>query len=313
MKLLCTMALAVLAATALADSKPVNWEVKDTQGRAVKVPAEKPSVLVFVRPGQPQSDKAIQEVGATAASAQLVAIVSGDDAAQGAAKLAGKFSGALVADPQYAGSGKFTVRVWPTTVVVSKAGVEVAHIAGLPASFAKDLDAYVDFAQGKIDKATLEKRLAGNDLVGDSTDQKAARHLEVAQRLAAHGSKELAKVELAKAIELKATEGHLQGTVARVQLLLGETKEAQATIATPRAGMGPGELHLLQGWVAVQQQRWEEAEKLLADAVKLNPQPSEGYYLLGLVQTQKKDTAKAAESFRKAFEHTPVGRAMAGN
>ena len=145
------------AGVAWGQTKPDAWSSKDTQGRAVTVPAATTSVLVFVRPDQPQSKKAIEQVSGAlkdAKDVQVIAIISGDEAAPD--KLGDKWSWPIVADPQYAASGKYAVRVWPTTVVVAKDGSLAAHIGGFPASFGKDLDAYVAFAGGKIDKATLD-------------------------------------------------------------------------------------------------------------------------------------------------------------
>jgi cytochrome c-type biogenesis protein CcmH/NrfG len=46
----------------------------------------------------------------------------------------------------------------------------------------------------------------------------------------------------------------------------------------------------------------------LTSAVQLNPEPAEGLYQLGLVYQHDADWPRAAEAFRKAFEHTPVGQ-----
>jgi tetratricopeptide (TPR) repeat protein len=54
--------------------------------------------------------------------------------------------------------------------------------------------------------------------------------------------------------------------------------------------------------------KWDEARALLTSAVQLNPDPAEGLYQLGLVYQHDSDWPRAAEAFRKAFEHTPAGR-----
>ena len=93
--------------------------------------------------------------------------------------------------------------------------------------------------------------------------------------------------------------------------MLGNAAAADAIVAKLGDGAAPpAEVNLLKGWSAIRGQHWDDAQKYLTEAVKLNPQPSEACYLLGLVYQQQNDAAKAAENFRKAFEHTAAGRAM---
>jgi tetratricopeptide (TPR) repeat protein len=299
-------------------TSPAPWEARDTAGKAVAVPAaDRPSILVFLRPSQQQSTRTIEELRAAVKDkqVQIVGIVSGDEAEQSAAALAkpeSKWSWPVVTDPEYAASGRYGVHVWPTTVVITKTGAQAAHIAGLPASFAGDLEAYLEFAAGKIDQAALDKRLAGQEIVADSAEQKASRHIQVAQRLAEKGLKDQAKAELAKAAEYKPADPVAQAALARVYLTVGDTKSAEALLAKIKEdAVAPAELNMLRGWSAVQQEKWDEALAKLTEAVKLNPDPAEACYLLGLVYEHKGDAAKAAEAYRKAFEHTAIGRVLA--
>jgi tetratricopeptide (TPR) repeat protein len=301
-----------------ATSAPAPWSAKDTAGQAVAVPAaERTTVLVFLRPSQQQSARTIEELRAAVKDkpVQVVGIVSGDEAAQGAAALAkpeSKWNWPVVIDPEYAASGQFGVHVWPTTVVITRTGAQAAHMAGLPASFAGDLEAYLAFADGKIDQAGLDKRLAGQEIVADSAEQKASRHIQVAQRLAEKGLKDQAKAELAKAAEYKPADPAAQAALARMFLTVGEPKSADALLARIKdEAVAPAELNMLRGWSAVQQEQWDEARAKLTEAVKLNPQPAEACYLLGLVYEHKGDSAKATAAYRKAFEHTPLGRVLA--
>ena len=315
---LAVLALLLSVVSAVAAEPATSWKVKDTQNNALTVPTDKTSVLVFLRADQLQSQKAIEQLhGAlkTRQDLQMIALVSGEDAAQAAAKLSvkdSKWIWPVVTDPLYAASGKYAVRSWPTTVVISKSGEQISHIAGLPPTYANDLVAYLDFAAGKLDQAALEKRLADPGVVVDSSDQKAARHVQVAWRLAEKGAKDPARAELAKAVDFKPANPTLHLTMARIHLMLGDPKNAQLCLAklTDPAALVPGELQLLQGWTALQLQQWDQAQTHLTTALKLNPQPSEANYLLGLVWAHQGDQTKAAECFRKAFEHTPTGRTM---
>jgi len=315
------------AAAAWAQTKPAEpWSAKDTTGKELSVPpvaGDRPTILVFVRLDQPQSRTAIEDVSKMLKDkkdVQILAVVSGDDAEASAAKLTKKGDGGsnwawpVVTDPEYAASGKFGIHVWPTTVVIGKSGAQAAHIAGMPASYATDLEAYLDFAAGKLDQASLDKRLNAHEVVADSAEQKASRHVEVAQRLAEKGLKDQARAEINKALDFKPADppAALQAALVRVLLTVGDAKTAEAQLAQIKSDrLPPTELNFLRGWTALQLERWDDAKKLLTDAVKLNPQPAEACYLLGLVYQHAGDNAKAAESFRKAFEHTALGRELA--
>ena len=229
------------AAPAAPASAPANaaWSVKDTHGTALAIPADKPSLLVFLRPGQEQTQDEIKLLAATLkdrTDIQIIAILSGDDAPQNSAKLAADPTWAathwpIVQDADYASSGKFGIHVWPTTLVISPAGETLAHLAGLPATLENDLPAYLDFATKKIDRAALDKRLADRQVITDSQAQKAARHVEVAQRLAAQGMFDDAKKELVNALALGPKDPNVLLLVARTNLVIGDAKAAQALLA----------------------------------------------------------------------------------
>ena len=132
------------------------WSAKDTTGKPITVPAsDRTTILVFLRPDQQQSTQAIDALRAAVKdnkSVQIVGVVSGSEAGQGAAALAktgSKWNWPVVADAEYVASGQFSIRQWPTTVVITKSGTQAAHIAGVPASFAVDLGTLLDTTPAK--------------------------------------------------------------------------------------------------------------------------------------------------------------------
>lgn len=310
------VAAAALAATAcFAAEAKRSLEGKDTAGAAVKVPAEgKVSVVVFLRPGQAQSDR-VREAVVTgmkdAAGVQVVGVVTGDKAGAYVKELAGKWPYPLVTDPAYEMAGGMGVKVSPTVVVVRADGTEAGHLAGAPASFAKDLDAYVAYAAGKLDEAGLQKRLAGTEVVADSADQKAARHVELAGKHVERERFAEAKAELARAGALNPVEGKVLYALARGLLAVGDVAGAQGVIEKmPAKAVSPGEMALLKGRTAAARGEWAAAAKLLEEAVKTLPEPAEAWYFLGRLYEKQGETAKAAGAYRKAFEHTATGKAL---
>jgi len=73
----------------------------------------------------------------------------------------------------------------------------------------------------------------------------------------------------------------------------------------------PWQVPLLRGRALMALGEWEQAAKVLPEAMKLNPDPTEAHYLLGLVYEHEKNYADAAGEYRKAFESTAPGTVFA--
>ncbi|MDD4890803.1 MAG: tetratricopeptide repeat protein [Phycisphaerae bacterium] len=318
---LILVALLLATPAIAADDKPfrIEWAAKDTAGNDVKVPAAgKPTVLLFAMAGQPQSQQAIAQaktvLGAEPA-AQVVLVLSGDQPEAAADKLAKDktWPWAIVVDKDFAASGKMLVRVWPTTLVAAADGEQLAHIAGLAPAYAKIFGAYLSFAGGKINKEQLEQLLASHQVVTDSPAQMAARHLEIAQRLAAKGLLDQARAELDKGLKLDPNNAGLNVTKVHLLLIGGQPDQAQAWLEKLDPESVPAwQMSMLRGRVLMAQDKWEQARVVLTGAVRLKPQPAEAYYCLGLVHERLGDWRAAADAYRRAFEATPVGREVTG-
>jgi len=292
----------------------VELVAKDSAGKPVKVPLPpKPTLLMFVRVDQPQSLEAIEDTKAALKDLpdiQVVMVLSGKDMAEGAMK---KFVAdspwPVVLDEDYAILGQLRVRVWPTCIVVMPDGAEVVRLTGMPTSYVRDLNTYLAYAAGKITADTLKQRLANSGVVADSTQQMAARHLLVSQRLLEKGLIDAAWKELSEAIKLEPTDPRLQQAMVRVLLMMDKPVEALALLdKLDMTTLASGESKTLRGRALVALKQWADAKAALDAAVKLNPNPAEAYYFLGLVYQQQKQPDKAAEAFRMAFEATDAGR-----
>ena len=261
---------------------PVKWAAKDVEGNAVTVPArDRPCLLLFVRTDQSRSQDALAQLTALPkqqlAALQLAVVVSGEHAAQRAKELA-KSAGCpwpVVADPDYRASDGMSVRVWPTTLLVLPSGRVSAHLAGLPPTYGRDLDVHVRFATGAIGAAERDRVLAGGDAAPDTPEQAAQRRIRTARRLLDEGKTQQALVLL---------DPKTESAVARWQVAL------------------------LRGIAAARAEEWKAARALFQEATKLNPQPAEAWYRLGLVYQHLSQPAEAADAFRRAFESTDTGR-----
>jgi tetratricopeptide (TPR) repeat protein len=321
-----------LAISAVAQTRPVpasapaadvpvvvKWSTTDLQGQKVVVPAtDRPTVILFVRADQPQSQQAVRQslpiIQATG-KVQSILVLSGHQDQVTAQKLAQQFqwNGAVVLDPEYTASGEMRIHVWPTTVLANANGEQVAHLGGVSNTYATELGAYLQFAAGTIDHATLKQRLATSNVVGDSNEQMASRHLQVAERLLDKGRLEEARNELAEGLKREPGSVPLKVAMAKVLLQQGDAKSAMALIdGLDQTAVAPWQLNLLRGRAALVQGQVDQAIVCLQSALKLNPNPAEVQYELGKAYQQKGDHQQAAAAFRAAFEATATGRGLVG-
>jgi tetratricopeptide (TPR) repeat protein len=312
-----TLALAMTTALSAAaeTGKPIAFSTKDLSGTELAVPApDGVTVLLFVRARQPQSQQAIEAVGKASEArpdARVIVVVSGVDAAADAKKIFESlaFDWPVVADPDYALSGKASVRVWPTTAIVKPSGEEASHLAGLTKAFESDFAAHLDRAMGIISDDQLKQKLEDRAVVTDQPHHIAQRHGMVAKRMIDKADYAAARAELESGLKLAPEEASLKLLLAEVLIHLNQPAEAKALLDSIKPGPVPAwQLDVMRAKVHIALGQWEQARALLAEAVKLNPNPAEAYYLIGLVHDQAKDSAAAAEAYRKAYESLAKSR-----
>ena len=315
------LAMWMIAVPVLGDGEKdgaVSWQAKDTAGRDVVVPdAQRMTVVVFGMAGQQRSAGVLRELDTLFGedeTVQLIAVVSGAAAATDALKLARSvgWQGPMVADADYAVSGRFDVHVWPSTAVVGADGRELGRIAGSPASFAKDMQTYLAFAHGQIDRAVLDERLAAHQHVASTPGHVAERHLHVAERLLERGQVEQARDQLLRGLEASGDDARLHLLLARAQILMGQPAEALQRLDALGAGAaGRAERQTLRGRALVALGRFEQAGEALTEALPLNPDPAEAHYFLARVHQQQGQWELAAKHYRAAYEHSAAGQAIA--
>ncbi|MBL4702871.1 tetratricopeptide repeat protein [bacterium AH-315-I18] len=315
-----TMILSLSVCLYAQELKPpnINWQATDSAGKAVAVPlAKHTTVLLFVMANQNHSHHAMryaQQVIAGRVNVQMISVISGADALGQVSELLNKtqWKLPLVVDSKYEASGKMLIRVWPTTLVIAEDGKLLVHIGGCPSSYSKNLAAYLDFAEGKINQAALKLRLAEHHVVGSTQNDIARRHLQLAQGLIARGDFVEARSEINKCLNLTPGDVKMRLALARVDLL---TEKPQETIKTldqlDVKKVAPWRINALRGRALVALKQWDEARSVLGNAIKLNPEPSEVHYAMGMVYAHDKNWQQAAESFRLAFETSDSGKAMA--
>jgi tetratricopeptide (TPR) repeat protein len=160
-------------------------------------------------------------------------------------------------------------------------------------------------------RAQLDEELNRQQIVEDSAEQKALRHLLLAQQLLASGRSDDAKEQLKQAQDLTPTTEPVRMLMARAMLLLGDAKGADAVLTTLQGTSRPGELALLRGWSATVQERWKEARGCLLEAQNQPLDPAgraECQYWQGIIYQHDGDFPHAAEAFRKAYESSAAAK-----
>jgi predicted CXXCH cytochrome family protein len=291
----------------------VKWSTRDIRGAEVKVPDDgRPSVVLFLRADQAQSQQVVRMVSAATPQiglAQVVVVFSGPQAKEHAMAFVGESapSWLIIADAGYALSKPLGVEVWPATLVVQADRMLVAHVGGAPLSLTVELQAFLDLAAQKIDREALNRRLAERELVGDGPAQRAAWHLQMGRKLREEGKAEEARTILAGGLKFLPNSVDLRVEMARALADLKQAEQVMDLLKQLPAGALPTwEQDLLRGRMLTVLDQWDEARRLAAAVLKEKPDLGEAHYLMGMVYEHDRDWEKAAKEYRTA--HTRDGR-----
>ncbi|MCP3905078.1 MAG: tetratricopeptide repeat protein [Planctomycetes bacterium] len=213
-----------------------------------------------------------------------------------------------VARKVYGGLG---LLVLPTTIIIDREG-RLAHvISSVKADHAHVLRARVRHTLGALDDEQLAEELTSKGFKRDRPEDRIARRRAAARLLRRNGLLDDAAKELAAALEIDPDHADAQLDLASLRLAEKRLDEAEAIVervmaASPRHRRGT----LISGAVAYYRGRLEEAEKVLRNALLLNPDPVWTHYYLGLTCERQGDEAAAAEHFKEALSRVLVEHPM---
>jgi hypothetical protein len=286
--------------------------LKSADGRPIAVPhPDRPTILLFTRPAHAQQAQLLRLVeaclGRDARRAQVILLLGGSGAEAEAKRLAESKAvpWPVVADEKEELFAALEVHVWPTTLVVRTDGTQAARIAGAPESLAVSLPAQIDFAAGRIDRATMADRItAGRQVAGDNPERQAARHLQVARRHLAAGNADAARAALEQALALHPSSIPAQVELVRALTRLGRVADAAARLdKLDGAQLPPGERDLLRAAILIRQAKWAAAnEALAAAAAAQGADSAEVHYLSGQIHERMGNMTAAANAYRRALE-----------
>lgn len=268
-------------------------------------------VLVFARPEQPESLKALRTVQklladhpGSALSALGIATQAGG--AERLRRAAGDvpFTFPIADDADRRTYGAFGVIVAPTTLLIDGAGVLRFILPHIPPDYERRLKAHADLLLGNISPSEHAAALKGDRRPISRKQAKTARRLALARKMAAQGD-----YDTAIAILEKTTPD--EGQRSAVATLLGtcylanDRVEAAAKCLAPLADLKPAPrgLALALARLAIRQGRDAEAERRLLDALKTCPDPGPILFELGRLYERGGKTEQALKHYREALEH----------
>jgi predicted CXXCH cytochrome family protein len=298
--------LATRVVAAAAPPPTVHWNVQDATGAKITVPAAgRTAVLVFIRAEADPQDilKLVSQAITPQRSAQALVIVGGAQAADRTKALvqARATPWPIVADADCLLSRQLGLYAWPATLVIQPDGTQLAHLSGTPQHLTAELEAYLDFAAGRIDQAMLNRKLATRQVADDGADKKVAAYHDLAELLMAEGKPEQARVMLVDALKLRPDLPSLQVSMVKALLQLKRTDDAAAVLNKLPPGATPDwQRNLLRARLLLARNQWQQAKAALADVLKARPDLSEAHYAMAEIYEHERDWQKAAESYRAA-------------
>ncbi len=288
-----------------------RWSGKDQAGAEVRIPnPDWPILLLFLRADQSPSEHVVRMVTAAlrqVPSARALVVLSGSHASEDAKALVkGKhLPWPLIVDSEAALSGQLGVFSWPTTLVVGRDASVVAHVAGAPLSLTADLQTYLIFAVGQIDRTEMSRQLASRTIVREGGDQQARWHLQMGQKLQADGKLEEARGLLSDGLKLAPTMMPLRVALIDVLVQLKQTQAANALLdQTAKQALPAWQYDLLTAKIAVADGQWALARRLLTPLLKDRSELAEVHFLMGKVYEQASDWPNAANAYRAAHERS---------
>ncbi len=209
----------------------------------------------------------------------------------------------LAFDPQRTLYADLGLIAFPSTLIIDPDGKLIHALSTHSPNYPYVLEGYIRHALGTLDDAGLSEYLKARQLPTSSPASQAARHRAVARLMREKGLDEAAEKELLSALELDPQSLDVRLDLAELYLHLDRIDEASAYIKqVQRVDAGHRHAMLLEGIVLFRQGNDEQAQAVLTQALKLNPDPARTHYYLGRVAEAQGNKDQALTHYRQALE-----------
>ncbi|MCK6483956.1 MAG: tetratricopeptide repeat protein [Phycisphaerae bacterium] len=272
--------------------------------------AGRPSVWIFISPLQTSSQRAMQELQrivdeTPAPGIEAVALTTDPNRLGEVREFCNRNRIRLpvVLDAGRAHYGRLGIIVLPTTLLVDNEGKLHDSIPGHDPAYERHLRAHVQFLTGKIKADELARQLASTQPTRDPGLERAERLVRSAALLAQRGLLPDAIKELEAAIEADAFYAPAYLDLAMLRIVTNDLPAAEKLVDKAR-GIDEANRRtwLVQGVIRFHQNRLEDAEKSLREALMRNPDPALTNYWLARVLEARGDKEGARVCYRAAAE-----------
>lgn len=198
--------------------------------------------------------------------------------------------------------GKLGLIVLPTTIVIDAEG-KLAQVISLHSDrYEHTLDAYMRHTIGQIDDGELQERLAVGASGNGSPKSLASAHRALARSMREKGLLDTARAELVKAREQEPDNHEILLDMADLDCAMGDLDSADELVdIVLQSQPNHRRAQQLKGIGYFRRGQFDEAERLLTEALKLNPNPEQIHYYLGQICEHRGDTQQALEHYREAL------------
>ena len=209
----------------------------------------------------------------------------------------------LLFDPDRTFYSKLGIIAFPTTIIVNKEGKLDNVIALHSSHYALQLDAHIRHALGALSDTELQQRLAPRTAERPSPKSAVSAHRALARVMREKGQFNEARAELKTGLELDAANHEVMLDLADLDVAMKDLDGADAMIAKVLAAQPDHRrAKQIKGASLFQRGRLDDAQKVLEEALLLNPSPELSHYYLGQILEKKGDKDKALEHYREALK-----------
>ena len=269
-------------------------------------------VAAFLKTGQKQSERAAadlqkiaQQLDEYAEQIQFL-IVTTDPKIQdyfGPTQKGPESTFHILLDSEYKLWGRFGVIVTPTLVVADKAGTLKWAKCGYSYDFAPAVRLQIELALGIADPNDSPGRTQVRTLENTTEQAMVERYLSMAKTLEEKGRLESAIRGVQRAQQFDPNSVDIMLQLGRLYCMTGKADAALGALAKakPQNRVQQAQVKMTLGWANRLLGQLDAAQKLLTEAVRLNPRSGRAFFELGKVYLATGQKDKAIEAYQKAL------------
>jgi len=208
----------------------------------------------------------------------------------------------LAFDVDRAFFGKLGLIVLPTTIIIDAEG-KLSHVISLhSSSYEQTLDAYIRHTLGELSNEELQEQLTVGASNRKTPKSRASAHRALARTMRQKGMPDIARTELLKAREQSPGSHEIVLDLADLDISLGDLEYADELVnLVLKSQPNHRRAQLLKGIIYFQNDRLDDAEAILTESLKLNPNPERVHYYLAQICERNGQTKEALAHYHEAL------------